>query len=141
MVEIPAEFMQKYQRDINRIFDSDRNTRKRGLQKLLEDLPWSDTTYLVDLQELCKSRLFPQVLLLTSDSVEKCRELSLNILKKILSLFDSYADFAEDIIASLCSRVSDISRFFNKKQITNNYHTLKLRYGHCAIIGKIVHKY
>lgn len=29
-----------FSRDINRTNDSDRNTRKRGLQKLLEDLPW-----------------------------------------------------------------------------------------------------
>ena len=29
------------QREINRLSDSDRATRKRGLQKLLDDLPWT----------------------------------------------------------------------------------------------------
>jgi len=35
--------LQKLQRDINRLVDNDRTSRKRGLQKLLEDIPW-DTT-------------------------------------------------------------------------------------------------
>ena len=30
----------QFQRDLNRCHDSDRTTRKKGLEKLLESLPW-----------------------------------------------------------------------------------------------------
>ena len=33
--------LSKLQRDINRSQDADRNTRRRGLQKLIDDIPWT----------------------------------------------------------------------------------------------------
>eukprot|EP00597_Dinobryon_sp_UTEXLB2267_P018080 CAMPEP_0201114058 /NCGR_PEP_ID=MMETSP0812-20130820/78180_1 /ASSEMBLY_ACC=CAM_ASM_000668 /TAXON_ID=98059 /ORGANISM="Dinobryon sp., Strain UTEXLB2267" /LENGTH=977 /DNA_ID=CAMNT_0047377649 /DNA_START=1245 /DNA_END=4175 /DNA_ORIENTATION=+ len=83
-------FEAKFQRDLNRIIDSDRNTRKRGLQKLVEDIPWNSVTKSKDSNEEFSSfagnTLFRLLLGTIADPVEKCRELTLTLLQKIISL-------------------------------------------------------
>ncbi len=132
------------QRDVNRLTDEDRNMRKRGLQKLLDDVPWtgkggSGTKKAV--KQFCISILLPAVLGVSIESgnrategedkeegaeeavsaftyrasnpgtyvdgVEKCRELSLQIIKKCLenvSTLSSNALIA--VIQMLCKRIT-----------------------------------
>ncbi len=40
VVEKTAELVAKFQRDLNRVLDTDRNTRKRGIQNLIDEIPW-----------------------------------------------------------------------------------------------------
>ena len=128
------------QRDINRLTDEDRNTRKRGLQKLLDEVPWtgkggSGTKKAV--KQFCISTLLPAVLGVSIesgksaddkeesgsvqaaftyrsgsagtyiDSVEKCRELSLQVIKKCLQNVTTLSSNA--LIATiqmLCKRIT-----------------------------------
>lgn len=77
-----------FQRDLNRVLDADRNTRKRGLQKLLDDLPWEKKgNDRKELLEFCLQFVIKNILQTVSDSVEKCRELSLKILLKIAKIW------------------------------------------------------
>jgi hypothetical protein len=52
-----SDLLQKFQRDINRMSDSDRNTRKRGLQKLLEELPWNSNKQKKALESLLSTHI------------------------------------------------------------------------------------
>lgn len=105
------ELQQKYQRDINRCYNSDRNIRKKGLQKLLNDLPWYDNNNNNKdiLIELCLNNLFQPLLNILSDSIEKCREYSLQIFKNIcnlclpLNIKESF-----ELLKVLCLRVNEI---------------------------------
>lgn len=105
------ELKQKFQRDINRCSDSDRNIRKKGLQKLLLDLPWEtkQINELNLLKELCFD-LFNLFLNILSDLIEKCREYSINILKNIIKLFSNSLNnnLLKNLIIKLCSRVGEI---------------------------------
>lgn len=120
--------LSKFQRDINRMQDADRNTRHRGLQKLLTDLPWtgkggSGTKKAV--RQLLGNNVLPVLLGLDltgtdndafrttgpgmlSDPVEKCRALSLQVLKTML---DNVTGFKSTIICAtahaLALRVSE----------------------------------
>jgi hypothetical protein len=110
---------QKFQRDINRCFDSDRNMRKRGLQKLYQDLPWNVMTTAAadeglenqqkELKNLCFNVLYRPLLQILSDPIEKCREHSIGIFRNILQ-FCSPVDesLLFDLINGLCSRVNDL---------------------------------
>ena len=103
------ELQTKFQREINRISDSDRNTRKRGLQKLVESLPWESATDKEALSTICIENLFPPMLQGISDSVEKCREHSIALLTKTVKLcapFDT--KHTTQLISALSCRVNDI---------------------------------
>eukprot|EP00605_Chrysophyceae_sp_TOSAG23-4_P001609 GSChrysophyteH1.ASY1.ANO1.1769.1 assembled CDS len=89
--------LSKFQRDINRTQDPDRSTRRRGIQKLLDDLPW--TGKVVTFKNLGYS--------LISDPVEKCRELSLHLLKKVFeNITGLKIAVCCAILSALASRVS-----------------------------------
>ena len=132
------------QRDVNRLNDEDRNLRKRGLHKLLSDIPWtgkggSGTKKAV--KQFCINILLPAILGVSiesgskategedreegaaeavsafsyrasnagtyADGVEKCRELSLQLIKKCLenvSTLSSNALIA--VIQMLCKRIT-----------------------------------
>jgi hypothetical protein len=113
-------FQQKFLRDLNRVADSDRNARRRGLQKLLEDLPWdkhsSDVIIASHLERFCKTLLFRQLLDVLGDPVEKCREISIAMYRKMISSFDCGSasmgdsmgrDSMNDLIRTLCKRVGE----------------------------------
>jgi len=101
-------FVIKYQRDVNRISDNDRNTRKKGLEKVLGDLPWNKSSQRAHIEKFSKEILFPLISSHISDSVEKCRELSLAITSKILGISPLLPELGTGSITILCSRLSDI---------------------------------
>ena len=100
----------KFQRDINRFTDNDRGSRKRGLQRILDELPWStsDPHESTELETLITSCLLPLLPPLFSDPVEKCRELSLHILSKTCdSLSSQHSISLLQAMGPLCLRLSD----------------------------------
>jgi hypothetical protein len=111
---------QKFQRDINRCFDSDRNMRKRGLQKLCQDLPWNVMTgdaaadegleiQRNELKNLCFNVLYRPLLQILADPIEKCREHSIGIFRNIVQFCSPVdEDFLFDLINGLCARVNDL---------------------------------
>lgn len=107
------EFEVKFQRDLNRIIDSDRNTRKRGLQKLLDDVPWTNISKLsTESKEtfytFVKSTLLKLLLSTIADPVEKCREITLAILQKVFSTIDiEQIECLPDLVKKLCKRVGE----------------------------------
>jgi hypothetical protein len=103
-----ASFVQKYQRDLNRIAESDRNTRKRGLQKLLEDLPWESRQESIHLQQLCISSLFRQLFALLGDPVEKCREVSLTMYRKMLPIIGDGVNLADLVREWVTCKISKL---------------------------------
>lgn len=101
---IESEFI----RDINRAKDADRNSRKRGLQKLCESLPWEDKKQRVELQAFIQSHLYPIVQMSIADSVEKCREFSLKMTQLILKAWaDIPTATLSDLTTTLVSRIND----------------------------------
>ena len=101
------ELLQKFQRDLNRIVDADRNTRKRGLLKLLEDLPWSQHDSAM--KDLVLLHLLQPLITTLSDVVEKCREISLKLINKCI---DNCAlaipnGIYSNMVTVLCSRIND----------------------------------
>jgi hypothetical protein len=107
------KLQQQFQRDINRCSDSDRNMRKRGLQKLLQDLPWaapaSEQQQHEALQKLCLNILFPLLVPLVHDPIEKCREYSLAILRKIVELYSPIDErLLLNLLQELCQRVGEL---------------------------------
>lgn len=111
MASLTIDLTLKFQREINRICDSDRNTRKSGLKNLLEKLPWScsDVEEVQSLRNTCKEALFAPLLLTLADQAEKCRELSIALLTKIVHLFQSDLEHENVIklVNALCRRVND----------------------------------
>jgi len=97
----------KFQRDINRIADIDRNTRKRGLQKLLDDLPWSDTSQRNALCRLAEEVLWLPLVAAISDSVEKCRESALQLILKVVDLSSDVSIFSGILVTSLSQRINE----------------------------------
>eukprot|EP01035_Chromulina_nebulosa_P032645 gene32645-43625_t len=99
----------KFQRDLNRIIDSERNTRKRGLQKVLDDLPWDSLSDSPDeFTTFINETLLKLLITTISDPIEKCRELTLLILQKIFSgdklLF---CENIYDLIRKLSQRIGE----------------------------------
>jgi len=123
-----AALLSKFQRDINRMQDSDRNTRHRGLQKLLTDLPWTGkggAGTKKALRQLLGNNVLPILLGLDlsgadssafrttglgmlSDPVEKCRAMCLQVLKTML---ENVTGFKSSIVCAtvyaLSLRVSE----------------------------------
>ena len=114
----------KFQRDINRMQDSDRNTRRRGLQNLLEELPWTGkggSGTKKALRQLIGNNILPLVLGLDinfvesnvnfrvlgpgmlADPVEKCRELALQFVKMI---FENISGFKSSVICAISHALS-----------------------------------
>lgn len=103
--------LQKFQRDINRMGDSDRMTRKRGLQKLLDELPWKSGKQRGELEKLIATNILLPLIDGLSDQVEKCRELSITLLASSLTIIRSGTLTSEvmlKMIRSLCDRLHDI---------------------------------
>lgn len=97
-----------YQRDLNRILDADRNTRKRGLQKLLESLPWEKKSDRAELLCYVNDHLLRTTLTAVADPVEKCRELALRILKNITGIWkDVDYEVLLDMNSKLCERIAE----------------------------------
>lgn len=98
----------RFQRDINRLIDQDRNTRKRGLLKLLEELPWEAKIPqdALELQDLLKQML-PHLSSLIADSMEKCRELSLQLLHKTVDFIEP-SEMIATCLDPLCVRIDDL---------------------------------
>ena len=98
----------RFQREVNRLVDQDRGTRKRGLLKLLEELPW-ETKLQEDLDELKDflETVLPTVCALVADSIEKCRELSLRFLLKTCDVLEPIS-LLSTVLQPLCSRVNDL---------------------------------
>lgn len=124
-----ADLQTAFQREINRCADSDRNTRKRGMQKLLEDIPWASSSgpkateeTRRALGEFLRSSVIELVARSIPDAVEKCRECALKILLNTLTNSCSAAltqnesgspigfvdDFAVSIARALSDRLGDI---------------------------------
>ena len=108
--EPPApKLLTTFQRELNRATDSDRNTRKRGLQKLLEDVPWPKKSQREDLKVFVYQHLWKVIVPIVSDDVEKCRELSLQILKRCLEKCDDISiDLLQEIVVRLCARIGEL---------------------------------
>ena len=103
--------LQKFQRDINRMNDTDRNTRKRGLQKLLDDLPWKSKKERRLLESLIISNVLLPLISGISDPVEKCRELCIALLSSSMSVLQPLSLNSEMLMAvirGLCNRINDI---------------------------------
>jgi len=100
------QFNLKFQRDINRLTDtSDRSSRKRGLQNLVDTLPWESKR---DIEQFFLPNL-PMIVPLLSDPVEKCRELSIKIFIKIFNNnVVLTSNQLQEIIQVICQRVNEI---------------------------------
>jgi hypothetical protein len=115
MTEPSEKLQQQFQRDINRCSDSDRNMRKRGLQKLLQELPWPSTAVAASseqgegLRQLCFNILFPVLVPLVHDPIEKCREHSLGIIRKMVEIYSPVDENRLMIlIQELCQRLGEL---------------------------------
>ena len=100
----------KFQRDLNRIIDTDKNTRRRGLQNLLDSLPWSNNNERPSLVQFINTYLFDILLSSISDPVEKCREISIQLTSKVLSIIPELKknkSYIEKLIPCLCNRLND----------------------------------
>jgi dynein assembly factor 5 len=97
----------KYQRDINRILDADRLIRKKGLQKLLEELPWNIPEQFASLDLLFSHDLLVHLFSIIADPVEKCREISIQILLKYIEICNDVSPFASNLISVISQRIGD----------------------------------
>ena len=98
----------KFQRDLNRIIDSDRSTRKRGLQKILDDVPWDSGIRPDEFTTFINETLLKLLMTTISDPIEKCRELTLLILQKIFSGEKLLCcENVHDLIRKLCQRIGE----------------------------------
>lgn len=99
----------QFQRDLNRVLDSDRNTRKKGLQNILESLPWTSKKNREGLLNYLFQSVLKVILPCISDAVEKCREFSLKILKQ-LTLIWKQVDYEllVELTNKLTERVNDL---------------------------------
>lgn len=102
-------FFLGFQRDLNRILEQDKNTRKRGLQNLLDTLPWDKKKTREHLSAFVSNHLLERIIITLCDTVEKCRELSLKIIQKSLELqLMSPTSNHEKLLLTLCARVAEI---------------------------------
>ncbi len=100
-----TDLERKFAREINRISDADRNARKRGLQKLLDELPWNEEKKSV--KDLFLTTLKDPVFITIADPIEKCRDLSLQILMKVVDTFEDITSFADSVMSLLYARIGD----------------------------------
>ena len=110
-IDEASVLLQKFRRDINRISDADRMTRKRGLQKLLEDLPWKVIKQKKSLEKLLNDHIVHLLIDGLADPVEKCRELTIALLSSSFAVIKSgplIAGVVSKMIRSLCDRINDI---------------------------------
>ena len=108
--EVGERLAARHQRDLNRLVDADRGTRKRGLERLLTDLPW-ESWEKSGLKEYFLVQVLPSLLLLYQDSVEKCRELSYKLTYKALETIPSLlegGDALMSILKGLCNRINEV---------------------------------
>ena len=104
-----ATLLNSFQRDLNRATDSDRSTRKRGLQKLLEDVPWSKKSQREKLKVFVSNNLLKVLFATIADEVEKCRELTMQILKRCLEKCDDIsAKHLHELVVLLCARIGEV---------------------------------
>ncbi len=99
----------QFQRELNRVLDSDRNTRKKGLQKILESLPWTSKKERDGLLNYLFQSVLKVILPCVSDTVEKCREFSLKILKQLTVIWKQVDyELLVEITNKLTERVNDL---------------------------------
>jgi len=102
------ELVTKHKRDINCLNDEDKNTRKRGIIKLNRELFKSEVDK-EDYFEFYSKELKKPLLRTVEDQVEKCRELSLEIITKFVeNLGDKMKEEVNFIIPVLLSRINNI---------------------------------
>jgi len=102
------DILMKHQRDINRTTDEDKLTRKRGLEKLLSELPWTSKSRRKAMLRLFCENLMKPLLHALVDSVEKCRELSLKIIRQAITVFPLIdTDTLNQLIVALCARIGE----------------------------------
>ena len=107
--ERTAMLLAKHQRDINRVNDSDKATRKRGLEKLLSDLPWEKKSTKKAFGVVFHENLLVPLLVTLDDAVEKCRDVSLKLIRQALSTFPTVKEEAvTQIVEGLCARVGEV---------------------------------
>ena len=106
---VPTAIATQFQRDLNRTLDNDRNTRKRGLQKLLDDLPWASKSQRKDLVDFVLNSVFNSLLVTLSDQVEKCRELTLSLFRKLIDVAGVAVglDKTHTLVIKLCDRINE----------------------------------
>jgi len=99
---------QLFQRDVNRLYDAaDRNTRKRGLTKLIDELPWDDKKkdQRSALRLLITNLIITPSLALIADPTEKVRELALKLINLCIKELKLKGDLVSTIVNSLCARI------------------------------------
>ncbi len=102
-------FQLKYQRDINKALDSDKHARKRGLQNLLDSLPWMKISEKENLEKFITNDLINVLYSTLCDTVEKCRELSLKLLQKISETNSLvFSQHFEKLILALSERIGNL---------------------------------
>lgn len=89
--ELAMEVKQKLTRHTNSLSDSNRATRKRGLEGVQKELFSESTITQTAVVKLIFKDLQPSLVKLVSDPVEKCRELAITIIQKYV---ESTSDFA-----------------------------------------------
>ena len=100
--------LSKHQRDINRLSDEDKATRKRGLEKLLSDLPWEKKSLKKSFGIIFHKNLLKSLLGSLKDPVEKCRDYALKIIGQAIATFPSLdSNGIIDIVNALCARVGE----------------------------------
>ena len=136
MASLSNNLTLKFQREINRISDSDRNTRKSGLKKLLENLPWNSTSEdeVNELRQTCQEVLFSPLLNTLEDQVEKCRECTIALFSKIVQLFDKSLELEllEKLAKALCSRINTTP--FPEKSEEIRFQVIQLIRALCPLI-------
>lgn len=103
-MSLEAQFL----RELNRAKDADRNTRKRGLQKLLEALPWDKASQREELLTFLTNHVFPVAVGCVSDQLEKCREVSLHLLANTLKIWAPVdLPHLNHLTTALCNRINE----------------------------------
>ena len=72
--------LQKLQRDVNCLSDSNRATRKRALERLHKESVGHSPSYPPTLLQGLMEFMLKPLLKMISDPVEKCRELAINLI-------------------------------------------------------------
>ena len=80
-----------------------------GLQKLLDDLPWKAKSTKVDLNAFVTSQVLKNLFVSLEDPVEKCRELTLSLMKRSLETCPAIdSSVLLEMTQKLCQRVDDV---------------------------------
>lgn len=73
---------QKLQRDVNSLLDDNRSTRRRALERLKKEAVQATPPLSKEVREELLDILLKPLLRVLSDPVEKCREITVNIIQE-----------------------------------------------------------